>query len=94
MAAVRRLSDGCYDNAGVPQGANIRITTTTAGDQKVPSVAMSGSGEFFVSWQSADDDGQGVFGQRFDAAGDKVGQEIQINSQTDWQPVGAVGVDG
>ncbi len=76
-----------YDNAGVPQGANIRVTTTTAGNQTSPSVAMSGSGEFFVSWQSADDNGQGIFGQRFDASGDKVGEHIQINSQTNGNQV-------
>jgi hypothetical protein len=54
---------------------------TTAGIQSSPSVAADASGNFVVVWQDSgkDGDGYGVFGQRFDAAGERVGDEFQVN---------------
>ncbi len=42
---------------------------------------MNGSGEFLVVWQDTDGNGEGVFGQRFNGAGQAVGGEIRLNSQ-------------
>ncbi len=45
---------------------------------------MNQWGDFVVAWSSRDQDGSGygVFGQRFDAAGNMVGSEFQINTHT------------
>ena len=71
-----------YDNTGFPQGGNFRIHTTTAGNQTLPSVSMNGAGEFFVSWEHTDGSGKGIYGQRFNAAGDAIGEELRLNTQT------------
>ncbi|MFM7441753.1 MAG: beta strand repeat-containing protein, partial [Snowella sp.] len=41
-------------------------------------------GGFFVTWQSENQDssGWGIYGQRFDSTGNKIGSEFRINSQT------------
>lgn len=58
--------------------------TTTAWSQNNPSVAISESGEFIIAWDSWYQDGsdRGVFAQRFDASGNKLGSEFQINQTT------------
>ena len=47
-------------------------------------MAADASGRFVVVWQSLlqDGSGVGVFGQRFDPAGARVGGEFQVNTQT------------
>ena len=47
-------------------------------------VAMDSNNNFLVVWQSKgeDGDGQGVYGQHFDAVGNAVGSEFSINSVT------------
>ncbi len=72
---------------GDPTGPEFLVNTYTTGDQYVfgpQSVAMAPSGEFVVVWVSTgqDGDGYGVFGQRFDASGNKLGTEFQVNTYT------------
>src|SRR5262245_43802975 len=45
---------------------------------------MAPSGEFVVVWTSVGQDGSGygVFGQRFDSAGNRLGTEFQVNTYT------------
>jgi hypothetical protein len=71
-----------YDATGMPLGGEFQVNTTTAGDQNQPSVAVAADGSFLVVWQSQgqDGDGWGVYGQRFDASGNRVGGEFQVNS--------------
>ena len=72
-----------------------RINTATQGDQTAPKVATSATGASVVVWDSYNQDGSGwgVFGQRLDAAGAKVGGEIQINgTSTGHQLEGAVAI--
>ncbi len=47
-------------------------------------MAMAGDGRFVVTWQSdvQDGHGYGVFAQRYDADGNSVGTEFQVNSYT------------
>ena len=58
------------------------VTTTTMGNQSHPDVAMDYAGNFMVVWQAAeqDGDGYGIFAQRFDAGGNPVGTEFQVNT--------------
>ncbi len=76
------------DNAGNPVGAEFQVNTQFVGHQTQPSVAMNAAtGEFVVVWQAADDSGQGIYGQRFNATGDKIGLEFPVNAETDLDQV-------
>ena len=68
----------------IPQGAEFQVNTTTAGDQQAPSVTVLSNGGFVVTWESQDQDGDGngVYGQRYDADGKALGDEFQINTIT------------
>lgn len=71
-----------FSAVGDKIGVATAVNTTTASEQVDPElVALSGGG-FAISWTSAgqDSSGNGVFVQRFDAAGVKVGVETQVNT--------------
>ena len=70
-----------YDANGDRLGGEVRVNTTTTGDQTAPAIAMNDSGAFVITWQStsADGDGWGIVAQRFDASGTAVGGEILVN---------------
>ena len=73
-----------YDGSGAAVGAEFLVNTTTASDQRYPSVAGLAGGGFVVTWQSIGQDGSGagVYGQRYDASGAAVGAEFQANTYT------------
>jgi len=82
--------------AQVPLGPEFRVNTYTAAVQDDPAIASDASGNFVVVWVSSGQDGSldGVFGQRFDAAGAAQGAEFQVNSYTqDAQSSPAVAMD-
>ena len=73
-----------YDAAGNTVGDEFRINTYTDNDQTQPEVTSLADGGFVVTWHSGDDGSSyGMFGQRYDAAGNTVGGEFQINTYTD-----------
>ncbi len=88
----------CFDSAGVPQGGEFQVNSTSTGDQDKPTVAMSSNGEFVIAWKSGqgqDGDKGGIFGQRYDSAGVAQGSEFQVNTTTtDNQDRPAIGIDG
>jgi hypothetical protein len=67
-----------------PVGGEFRVNTTTASNQRFPSIASDASGNFVVVWQSLNQDGSsdGIFGQRFAASGAPVGVEFAVNAFT------------
>jgi hypothetical protein len=71
-----------FNAAGVPQGSEFRVNSYTTFHQFAPAVASAANGDFVVVWQSGGQDGSGdgVFGQRFNAAGAPQGSEFQANS--------------
>ncbi|HYT89926.1 MAG TPA: hypothetical protein VEL76_14565, partial [Gemmataceae bacterium] len=73
-----------YDAAGNALGGEFRVNTTTAGDQKTPAVAVDATGDFVVTWSSNGQDGGGwgIYGQRYDAAGNALGGEFRVNTTT------------
>src|SRR5437867_1763175 len=73
-----------YNAAGVAQGGEFRVNTTTASDQASPSVAADADGDFVVAWQSylQDGSGYGVYAQRYNAAGVAQGGEFRVNTTT------------
>jgi hypothetical protein len=56
-----------YNSDGTKHGVEFRVNTYTTLDQRTPSVAMDGSGNFVVAWTSYGQDGSGtgVFAQAF-----------------------------
>ena len=70
-----------------PVGSEFQVNTFTSGAQ-VPritnAVAADANGNFVVVWHSIFQDGSGfgVFGQRYDSTGARVGAEFRVNSYT------------
>ena len=78
-----------YSAAGVPAAGEFPVNTYTLNDQYQPSVAGLSDGGFVVTWTSfatgaAGQDGSrsGIYGQRYNAAGDPAGIESRINVKT------------
>ena len=73
-----------YDSKGLPLGAEFRVNSTVLDHQKEPAIAVAGDGSFVIVWSDKleDSNAEGVFGQRFDAAGNTLGGEFQVNSYT------------
>lgn len=72
-----------FDANGVAQTGEIRVNSTTNGEQHASSIAMSASGEFVVVWQGQGaGDTTGVFAQRYNAAGVAQGGETLVNVST------------
>ena len=67
-----------------PSGPEFQVNTYTPNAQDSVSVAALSDGGFVVSWESYLQDGSfnGIYGQRYDAAGETVGPEFQANSFT------------
>ena len=61
-----------------------QVNTETVGNQFDSSVPGLMDGGFVVTWTSRDQDGRmdGIFGQRYDAAGAAIGTEFLINTTT------------
>ncbi|MGQ0675050.1 MAG: calcium-binding protein [Rhodospirillales bacterium] len=73
-----------YDAAGVKIGTETRVNTTTSNAQEAPAIAALNNGGFVVAWESTAQDGDldGVYMQRYDASGAKVGSEVRVNTVT------------
>jgi hypothetical protein len=71
--------------AQAPEGPEFQVNTYTTNNQNQAAVASDANGNFVVVWQSSggqDGDGNGIFGQRYNAAGTAVGAEFQVNTYT------------
>lgn len=76
-----------YTAAGVADGAEFRVNTTTSGNQFEPSVAGLAGGGFVISWTDAsatggDTSGQAIRAQRYTSAGAVNGAEFLVNTIT------------
>ncbi len=73
-----------YAANGNPLGGEFRVNTTEALDQHEPDAAYDAAGNAIVVWSSdgQDGDGSGVYGQRFDPNGNKIGPEFNVNTFT------------
>jgi hypothetical protein len=80
-----------FDRDGNRLGGEFQVNTYTTQSQDGAKVASDAAGNFVVVWTSdGQDDGTGgytlgntgVFGQRFDAGGNRVGGEFQVNTYT------------
>src|SRR5262249_13096433 len=77
-----------YEAAGMAEGGEFRVNTYTSSIQYVPAVAMDTHGDFVVAWVSNQDGGSGtaggngIYAQRYDAAGTAQGTEFRVNDFT------------
>jgi hypothetical protein len=73
-----------YDAAGVALGSEFLVNSYTTGFQNDSSVAMDADGDFVVIWTSLfqDGSGDGIYAQRFDAAGVAQGAQFQVHTFT------------
>ncbi|MEX2119535.1 MAG: hypothetical protein WD847_08060 [Pirellulales bacterium] len=74
-----------YNASGVAQGGEFLVNTHTADDQRWSTAAMDANGNFVITWSSFGQDeldSSGVYAQRFNAAGTKLGSEFRVNSTT------------
>lgn len=85
-----------FNAVGVPQGSEFRVNTYTEDDQDSADIAMTPDGRFVVVWESSNQDGSwdGVYAQRYNAAGIAQGTEFRVNTNTeDDQDTPTVAVD-
>ncbi|MBN3961089.1 cadherin-like domain-containing protein [Nostoc sp. NMS8] len=71
-----------YNSAGVAQGVEFRVNSTTSGDQNNPTIAIDAAGDFIISWTGQDTDKNGIYAQRYNSAGVAQGSEFRVNSTT------------
>jgi hypothetical protein len=68
-------SDGLFSTG------DVRVNSAIGAQHADPALAVLGDGSLVVLWSSYGQDGsmQGVYGQRLDAAGDRLGAEFRVN---------------
>ncbi|MEH2284126.1 MAG: cadherin-like domain-containing protein, partial [Nostoc sp.] len=74
-----------YNSAGVAQGSEFKVNSTTSNDQFNSTVAMDANGDFVISWTSYGQDGSydyGIYAQRYNSSGVAQGGEFQVNTTT------------
>jgi VCBS repeat-containing protein len=77
-----------FDANGIAVGGEFQINSYTSNDQVNASIAGLSTGGFVVVWESTEQDGSsgGIYGQIYDASGNRVGDEFPINRYTpNWQ---------
>ena len=77
-----------YEADGTPlSAAQMLVNTATMGSQFYGSVGALADGGFVVTWAGPDGSGNGIFAQRFDADGNKLGDEFFVNTSGHQRPV-------
>lgn len=75
-----------YDSNGAPVGNEFHVNAGTSDTGNLPAITTLTDGGFVVTWSSWVFD-MGVYGQRFDQFGAKVGGEFRVNETTLGQQV-------
>lgn len=73
-----------YSKSGNALGNEFLVNSTTNSDQRTPSIAISATGNFVVSWSSFGQEASsyGVYARRFLASGSADGAEVHVNTYT------------
>jgi VCBS repeat-containing protein len=71
-----------YNKNGEKEGEETLVNTYTGGYQSEPTIGALNDGGYIIAWESSwiDGDDDGIFTQRYDANGNKVGGETQVNT--------------
>lgn len=66
------------------RGEEVQANTYTTNAQQQPTVAVLADGGFVIAWMSSEQDGSmlGIYAQRFNAVGQKIGDEFKVNTLT------------
>ncbi|MBR8827026.1 MAG: hypothetical protein DSM107014_03810 [Gomphosphaeria aponina SAG 52.96 = DSM 107014] len=80
-----------YDANNQKVGSEFRVNSTIEGPQTNAQIAKTTDGGFVVTWQSinVDEGDSNIFGQAYDANGNPLGGEFQVNTTTEenqWAP--------
>ncbi len=69
----------------VVEGGNseFQINEITLDSQSVPVIAASDTGQFLVVWEGPDQDARGIFARLFDASGNALTSDFQVNTYTE-----------
>lgn len=80
-----------YNADGSARGDETQVNTYTSDNQYFRSVTALADGGWLVTMESVGQDGdnRGIYAQRFDANGDAVGEEQQVNTTTTGRQTGA-----
>lgn len=73
-----------YTPTGVAVSGDIQVSNYSTDDQENSTIAVDGNGNFVIAWESElqDGGGWGIYAQRFNFFGFKIGDEIAVNSTT------------
>jgi hypothetical protein len=73
-----------FDDLGAAIGAEFQVSSATVDGQRYPAVTSDDEGNFVVVWTDdrRDGSGTGLFGQRYDSNGGRLGAEFQVNEFT------------
>lgn len=71
-----------YNSAGIAQGSEFLVNTTSLNSQLDPSVALNSSGGFVISWDSLQSGNWDVYARQFDSTGGALGSEFRVNTTT------------
>jgi hypothetical protein len=74
----------CFDAAGSPVGSESRVNNAFANVEYAPGIAVAPDGSFLIHWQSAIGGVPSIsaWAARFDAAGNRIGGDIFVQSTT------------
>ncbi|MBL1199005.1 MAG: hypothetical protein FWK04_07950 [Nostoc sp. GBBB01] len=87
-----------YNSAGVAQGSEFRVNTSTVNSENNPTVAMDADGDFVISWASVvkydqSSSANGIYAQRYNSAGVAQGSEFKVTTTIKSQNNPAVAMD-
>lgn len=73
-----------FNNLGQARGDEFQVNSFATDFQGEPDIAMDGSGNFVIVWQSWNQDGDqfGIFARLFNQNGTPLGSEFQVNTYT------------
>lgn len=73
-----------YNQNGIAQTGEIAVNSTTVDEQKAPAITTLASGNFLITWDSREQDGNdnAVIGRIFSPTGNPLSGEFQVNTYT------------
>jgi hypothetical protein len=86
-----------FDSGGNTVGGEFQVNSYTTDDQARVAIVTDPAGNFTLVWHSDGQDGAdlGIYGRRYDSAGNAVGGEFQVNTYTtNRQSLPAIAADG